>query len=77
MIHEMKAVAEITNLKLAEVCLLHLVFELYSGCTAIVANSSKGPYLARTLDWDMSVTPVHSVISHICTNVKTICNFFV
>lgn len=53
--HEMKAVAEISNLKLAEVCLLHLVFELYSGCTAIVANSSKGPYLARTLDWDMDV----------------------
>ena len=61
LIDEMRAVSEISNLKLSEICLLHLVYELYSGCTAILMNSSihgeaAGPFLARTLDWDMSVT---------------------
>eukprot|EP01083_Nonionella_stella_P073751 199624_1 len=72
-ISEMQSIAQNSSLSFEEVVMLHLMYEAYSACTAIVAcDQDKSPWLARTMDWDMPELRALSIEVEVQRSGKTI-----
>eukprot|EP00873_Tetraselmis_striata_P034818 jgi/Tetstr1/455082/TSEL_041935.t1 len=50
---ELQGIADASGLPLGSIVLLQIAYELFAGCTSIVAQSDTHPVHIRTMDWDM------------------------